>query len=324
MKRPRVPRTLLITAAILLAVELAVRAVAPSLPAPVTWSSEEQAAKVARMQSLASRQRPATVFVGSSVADIGIDPATFASSSYNAGLRGSSMEMIDLWTRLVVVPRLRPSTVVIGLSSREMTPKDPQQRKATRDFLSAPAVRSLMHRQTIVGRIDRRVGQISSLYRYRTVLRRPLLALGRQRGLDSGVVLTGAGWDRSSAGATFNGGPGIRQFLSTGPLGHWELGSAEVGSLRSLLAFLRDRHIKAVVVAMPVTEELVSLHPHGRLDVDRALAAMRDVAAAGGARFVDEGVWESRWFSDPIHLNGSGAIRLGRLLAGQLSARRSP
>jgi hypothetical protein len=146
----------------------------------------------------------------------------------------------------------------------------------------------------------------------------------RQRGLDSGVMLSAQGWDRSSADAAFDGGPGISRFLSTGPLGHWQLGTNEVGRLRSLLAFLKRRGITAVVVAMPATQELVGLHPRGQTDFDTALTAMRETAASAGARFLDEGLWETRWFSDPIHLNGAGAARLSRQLAQQLSAPPSP
>lgn len=316
-KTSRFTRTLLVTLAILLVFEGGVRVAASSLPQPLTWSSEEAQAKVDHLSH--PGQRPATVFVGSSVADLGLVPARFGARTYNAALRGSSMQMIDIWTTRVVVPTAQPATVVIGLSSRELTPNDGQQQRGTRDFLKAPAVRRLLHTENLVDKLDRRIGDVSRLYQYRTVLRRPLRVFGDNGTLDSGVRLTNDGWDRSSSGATYDGSAGIVQFLRQGPLGNWRLGERELAQLREMLGALERAHVRTIVVSMPVTATYVGLHPRGRTDYDQAVAAMRAEAVAAGASFVDEGVWETGWFSDPIHLNGRGAARLSAMLATQVS-----
>lgn len=316
MNRPL--RAALLAVVVVVVVDAAFRLVAPSLPEPLIWSSEEAQAKVARMEDLAGRVDVAVV--GSSVVDLGFDPAAEPElGAYNAALRGASAEVIARWTADVVVPRLDPQTVVIGVTSRELSPNDTEQIGATRDFLAAPAMRRLLGTETVMNGAERQAGRVSAIFRYRTVLRRPLLIFeGRDR-LDSGVELSASGWDRSQEDTTYQDSEGVKQFFRSVPLRDFAVGTREQDRFETLAKALRSRGKDVVILNMPVTEDYIDLHPRKRTDYEAATAALRRVAERAGARFVDAGVWPSRFFSDPIHLNGDGASKLTGEVALELA-----
>jgi hypothetical protein len=257
--------------------------------------------------------------VGSSVVDLGVDPARLGVPAYNVALRGASADIIATWTRRVVVPRLRPMTVVIGLTSRELSPNDAEQIGATRDFNGAPAVRSLLGTERWTDKADRSAGRVSEIFRYRTVLRRPLSWFGGRDGLDSGVRLTSLGWDRSKADGQYDASEGVRDFFRSAPLHDFTIGDHEVRVLTELATALRRGGTDVVVVNMPVTADYLTLHPHGESDYRAATEAMQRVAERSGSRFIDVGIWPNQLFGDPIHLNGAGVRRLAGELAPELA-----
>jgi hypothetical protein len=317
----RTRRAALVSVAVLVVAELAFRLVAPHLPDPLEWSSEEAQAKVARMTDL-RRTGIDVAVVGSSVVDLGVDPAAMGARSYNAAIRGASAEIIAGWTEDVVAPRLHPRTVVIGLTSRELTPNDGEQVNATRDYDRAPAVRQMRHDERWTDRADRTLGRASEIFRYRTVLRRPLLWFGQRKRLDSGVEMTSSGWDRSAADEPYDASPGRRRFFQTVPLHDYTVGAQERRRLQTLATTLRARGIRVLVLNMPVTQDYVALHPHGADDYRAATAAIERLAQRSGSGYVDAGIWPTTLFSDPIHLNGVGARRLSRQIAASVAAAR--
>ncbi len=85
--------------------------------------------------------------------------------------------------------------------------------------------------------------------------------------------------------------------------------------LKKMITILRGQAIEVLLVAMPVTADLVSFHPAGAADYQRAMSSFMSIAASSDAVFAEPGVWPTSEFADPEHLNASGAVRFSRYLA---------
>lgn len=286
------------------AAEAAVRVAEPALAAPQRWSTQEAQYKVGQMRDVPPG---GVVFAGSSMMDMAGDAGRLP-HAYNAALRGASLVMTEKWLELAVVPALRPRVVVLGVSTRELNANDGAQATTTERFLDAPAVRRLTGRETALDRAERWGERFSALLRYRTVLRRPgdLFAKG---GAVEGATIGADGHDDSFRQRSYELDDAARSFFAREPLHDFAVGTAQLQSLRRTVEWLRRRGIDVVVVAMPVTADYAALHPGGTPTYEAAIARLRDTAVGAGARWVDVGIWPTRLFADPMHVNGAGAAR---------------
>ena len=126
MRGGRVSLSLLMVVLVLGGSELAVRAVSSKLQPPLLWVNREAQNKAVAMDALRrSKGGASVVFVGSSMTNAAADPALATRllgvkrPAFNAALDGADLRALEFWTLRVVVPKLRPRAVVIGVSSRE-------------------------------------------------------------------------------------------------------------------------------------------------------------------------------------------------------------
>ena len=120
-------RTLLIgVIVVLVAAELGTRAIASGLPAPLQWQSYETQRKVEQIDALSHHGGADIVFLGSSLTDVGFEPSVIDKeigggvTSYNAGLASSIPRMDVDWAESVVIPKLHPKMLVLGLGAYDL------------------------------------------------------------------------------------------------------------------------------------------------------------------------------------------------------------
>lgn len=309
----------------LLAAELAVRAVEGSLPPPTTWASSEYALKDSRIDQLRDHGGVGTVLVGSSVIDVSIDPAALPESAvgprgaYNAGLIGATPWIVDAWTRLLVVPRLRPDVVVIGVSSRDLNVNGAGNAQTEDRFRTSAGGRHLLGTEGTTDKVDWWLNEHSALLRYRQVLRRPLEALFGYDPPDRNVVtVTKAGLETQMLDQRYQNTERVLSFFRREPLLNFDVNGLERDSFASLIQHLQGQGIRVVVLDTPVTQDYIDAHPRGQADYDTYIRAIDTIVHTTGAKLVRPGIWPPELFADPLHLNRAGADRLTGELARML------
>ncbi len=318
----RLGRVLSLALVVLLLVEVGVRLVEDRLPPPTEWYTPEYGIKEKQMAGLGARHDGASiVFLGSSVIDVSVDPSKVASPpddgrpAYNAGLIGANLEMVDVWSEHVVEPALEPSVVVIGVSSRDVNRNGAGLETQTPGFYKLAAVRRLLGTESAFEKVETRVSDLSRLFRYRTVLRRPLEALFGYDSPDRNLALnTDLGQELHLADVAYRGDPTVEAFFRAEPLLAYSASDSQFGAVRSTIDRLHAAGVRVILLDVPVTAQYVSLHPRGAEDYRSYEAALNVLAAQTGAELVDTGTWLAPAFSDPLHLNGVGAELLTTLV----------
>ena len=313
--RRRVPVALLVAALVVLAGEVTTRAVASRLDPPLRWQNWETQNKVDRIDALGARGGASVVFVGSSMVNAAIDPDAFGRvahrdrPAFNAAINGADARLVEPWLLDVVVPRLRPETVVIGVSSRDLN--DQASHRQFDLFRTSDAGRWVMHHRALPDRIERAAERWSYLVRYRGDLRRPRRLAGHHDPLREVAHVGSLGQLRALdiyATASYAVTPHFVREARADALHDYSIGGAQLAALRRTVAGLRARGVRVVLLEMPVTADAIALHPRGAADYARFTTRLRGVADATGARLVDltKTFDSTRLFFDPFHLNGSG------------------
>jgi hypothetical protein len=317
-KRTLIP--LAVLAAGLLLAELAVRVDAHHIPAPVTWSGPEEQLKYSQMQTLHREGHTGgIVVVGSSVADVGIDPAGLTTvpgvPTYNAALLGANLETVRWWTDHVVVPLLQPRQIVFGLTSREVNSNDPQASSLGQQFFASPAVRHLDGSESVWQRLERYGGDISYLFRYRKIFRDPSLLADKTTEMQIQQAQT----DSRGLDLVFAHGPYLQSaaFFQATILFRFVVSPAKLSLLAATLQDIGHRGTRVVLADTPVTQDYVSLHPQAG-DYAAYQNALALVAATAQVPLIRGQVWPTSLFSDPIHLNAAGTARFTPAVAAQL------
>lgn len=316
--------------AVLLIAELTVRLAAGHLPSPQRWSAPEMQHKADQLEGWNARNRRADVVVlGASMADDGIDPAVIDRAlghgrvAYNASLVGTPLESIVLWAEHQIVPSLHPRVVVLGLSPVELNGNIPGDAASNKAFRAAPAARAMLGTESFWQHATRVAGDVSAVVRYRTVLRRPtsLLHGRRNGGTGLGMVndppLTADGLNVTEHNEPYNVflgqpiTPTMRRNELAGDLfRNFSVSPAKVDVLRRFIADLQAAGARLVIVDLPMTAEAVSYLPGRDADVAASAAALSTLAAAAGVPFIPAGIWPTKYFGDPVHLNGTGSATL--------------
>jgi len=323
MRLRRVPVSIFVVIAVLAGSELAVRAVSSKLEQPLVWVNREAQNKVAAMDALRRSAGGASVaFVGSSMTQAAVEPSLMTRligskrPAFNAALDGIDMRALEFWTLNVVVPRLKPRAVVIGLSSRELSDVGKNQRTFAKTFFASPAVKRLDGRAGRLERLEAWTEKHSYVFRYRTVLRRPADARAIPGPTDVGPL----GITRALPAfqsRPFDASVIFRDRISKRVLNNYAVGKRSLASLDRIVRALDRRGITAVIVEMPITSEAISLHPHGATDYaafERAMARFIATHKVGFIPMRSSFVGTSE-FVDPFHLNTAGAKRFTELLA---------
>lgn len=313
--RRRVPVALVVALLVVLAGEVTTRAVASRLDPPLRWQNWETQNKVDRIDALAARGGASVVFVGSSMVNAAVDPDAFDRveprdrPSFNAAINGADARLVEPWLLDVVVPRLRPQTVVIGVSSRDLN--DHASHRQFDLFRTSDEGRWVMRHRSLPDRLERAAERWSYLVRYRDDLRRPRRIAGQHDPLREVARIGPLGQLRALdiyAHADYAVTPRFVREARSDALRDYSIGGAQTAALRRTVTGLRARGVRVVLLEMPVTQDAIALHPRGAADYERFTTRLREVAGATGAEIVDlTGAFGStRFFFDPFHLNGSG------------------
>jgi GDSL-like lipase/acylhydrolase family protein len=306
---------------LVLLAELAVRAAAPKLRDPLLWPDWEAQNKVAAMDALGAKGGASVVFVGSSMVNAGFNPELATEMlgakhpAFNAALNGSDLNTTDIWTRRVVVPRLHPKVVVVGFNSGELNDHWQDTSGLYSKMLQSPYGKRAAEAGGVLAKADAWLIDRSYLIRYRSVFRNPVDAvIGHDRAQDAQAVDP---LGRFVALTKFQRRP-YTPGLSK-QLGIWDEvfrnyrpGGKQFTALNRLVKDLTSKGIRVVLVRMPVTADIVPLHPQGRADRERFTRAIAGFVAEHPVTFIDAELAigpSPDLFVDPLHLNAQGQRR---------------
>lgn len=324
-RRPAGVVPLVVAVAVLALAEIAVGAGMARLDEPKAWPTPELQKKFAQIEGRPrAGRRPDVVLVGDSMMDAGGDPAALArelegEQVYNASIAGETLPVIADWTTRIVLPRLAPKVVVIGLSSNELNPSALAPESGVGAYRASRVVRAAEGRGSPVDRADAFLRKHSMLYRYRSSLRHPFTG----EVVDPNVFdpeLTADGQDLAftKLGYLEKGGAAQAQAVIQGviaALRGFTVGLENITILQEMIRVSRARGARVLLVAMPVTADLIAAHPKGEADYAEAMEAFAGAASRSGATLLQPGVWPTPLFADPVHLNGLGAAQFTAYLA---------
>jgi len=325
--------------------ELAIRVVAPRLPAPLDWHAWEAQHKVAAMQELVPMGGASVVGVGSSMMNTSLDANLLTemlgsgSPVFNAGLNGATMRTIERWTLDVVLPMLKPHLVVLGLQSLELNDGSYGGKRSLKELkksygwrrrrtgASGPQRMLLaLERRSYLVRyrrffVEPSIAKRRRLFRLRRFVNDPRYLFRKSRGRFAAVSPLGM-LDalRVFKERTYRIPDRIRRVWVEQYLNDFEVGGTELAALRRLVHGVRSSGIPILVVQTPTTPDWTALHPGGEQDFDRFKAALSSAIRELDVPFVDMTPAFSSLepFADPIHLNQTGWRRFTGIICDQI------
>ena len=313
--------------AILVAVELASRMIAPSLPVdPGKWPRIEIASKLDQIRDIANTGKKVEVlFAGSSMMAGGIDPVAFTEasgkSSYNAAFAGPSMRTVTPWVLDVVEPLLRPDVVVVGVQSRELSDNGPKNEVMYDKFINSPGYKQT--KGTVASQLEGDIEQLSYFLRYRRALREPSELFSTDEASQQALAETevrqviGESGMRVEEPSDYKRPAKLIRGLYEKTLVDFAVGGPEYEALKDLHSGLEAEGVELVLLNMPVTEDYWGAH--GDPEGDRAAyhRLIDDFIAETGVTLIDaeDGFQSSEPFRDPVHLDIEGRQAMAVALA---------
>jgi hypothetical protein len=319
-------RTLLIgIIVVLVAAELGTRAIASGLPAPLQWQSYETQRKVQEIDELSRHGGADIVFLGSSLTDVGVEPAVIdhqiggGITSYNAGLASSVPRLDAAWAESIVIPKLHPKMLVLGLGAYDLGGEGGPDRTAFLNaFLNSSGAKHAMGKEDPIQAANYWIGQYSALWDHKYQLRDPATVLRavvrHPQPVDTSTLeandVDALGRETADQYAPFSNQARI-------DVSDWTLGTKDPAALRQLIAYATKRHITVVLVNMPVTNQSVDRMPPGTYNTYKL--ALLKIGASTGTKVLDfDTIRSTSYFLDDIHLNHAGvtlfSTRLGTAL----------
>lgn len=308
--------------------EAGARLVALRLGESSDWNDPGLATQVRNMRRVGRGEGGAdVVLLGSSAVGEGIDPERLAQSSqaaesaYNAWHAGAPASALDLMTRALVLPILRPRLVVIGLTSEQLNDNGTgdDSYEALRSSSGRPRVPG---DETITQRLERRIVSWSYLVRLRSTLRRPNeLVKGLRAGPDTNP------YNINTRGMSFETLDKELQLTARHleqnrqALADYHVGSQELPALGRLVHRLRGNGVAVLIVNMPVLQDAyVPLHPRGSADHERYQSALESFTRTEAVPYLNanQEPWGPEWFADENHVNGRGSARLTKLVSTEV------
>ena len=312
--------------------DVGVRAVVPHMRPFNNWSDWEATNKVERIDALARRGGASIVLAGSSMMNAAGDPVALGKALglrrpiFNASLNGAGTRLMDLWLLHVVVPRLHPRIVVLGVSSRDLNDRGISSGDAYRSLRRSPGGRSVSPNLSPTERFETMAEKVSAVVRYRSILRQPSRWFGTDPRQTAAVV--------SPLGV-----PRAIRFLDhpykikddfyprivPRMYSNFRIGGVATRSLDHLVTSLVALKIQVVLVEMPITVDVYAVHPNGLDDYRLFERSLGAVVSQTGARFFNmvPRFPSTLQFGDPLHVNGDGRQRFTALLADALRAGRA-
>ncbi len=324
----RITRAVVIAAVTFLVLEAGVRAIDSALPEINAWREPIVAAKVKQMDALGANGPIDVVLAGSSQMLFAGDPAMLKSlqvpwNAYNAALWGAPPVVNEHWLTEVVLPRLRPKTVVMGVSPLDFI--EPVA-DAAQTYFKSSAVR-----EDWLGGVERRVSKVSALVRHRRDLRSPKAVydavVRRMRG-QPGPSVPAAGIDASGRlpccdGLTFD--PEVvdiatRQLLEQVDRDGWELSDNQLAAFKRTVTTLTARGAEVLVVDMAISSPLMDVLGKRRYTAYQTL--LRREAQTLRVPLLDMagGLDRTTFFFDYDHVNRAGANVFNTVVARALAS----
>jgi hypothetical protein len=321
-RRARILVPVAVALLVIVLAELLVRIGASRLAEPQVWNAPEAQVKYDQMKLLSrTHQTGGVVLLGTSLMDVGVDPALFAAQIghrvpvYDASLAGGTLESVRWWYVHVVVPLLHPKFVIFGFTSRELNPNDSDAARLGAQFFQSPAVHNLAGTESVLERLEWTGDDVSYLFRYRRLLRRPGELFHHRTALDiQRPVISPGGQATSFVTSGYNRSPLIPAFFRQTVTYRFEVGPSKVAAAVGTLQDIKASGAGTLLVDMPITSDYIALHPNGWGDWATYEKAMTAIASASGVAEVPAQLWTPAYFADPFHLNGTGALRLTGLL----------
>ena len=330
-------------AAVVVGAELMVRAAAPRVSDLLEWRDWECQHKVAAIDDLAERGGASVVMIGPSITNAAFDAHQFTETNrlprpaFNASLNATTVRTLELWTRDVVLPRLRPDLLILGINSSELSDHSLLAERVYRQFVESRAWRALHPRASRGRRMLLWAEERSFLVRYRHFLREPgdwgmrapmhvrvgrsmrhpKRLFGKSRGRRAAVTPLGmlhALW-------VFRDVP---YQLRERVLAIWktaivpyEVGGQELAALGRLADATRDAGVSFAIVVMPVTDDYINIHPHGRQDYDRFRHVLDTFVRERAIPLIDlmAEIPSHEGYADPVHRNDEGRRSFTEILS---------
>ncbi|MFN8050228.1 MAG: hypothetical protein U0Q22_02200 [Acidimicrobiales bacterium] len=306
--------SLVMVLVVLLAGEAAVRLASGKLGEPLVWYSRSAQNKADALER-PGHPRADVVFVGSSVVMASLDPSRFTAAdscrrtSYNAATAGAVPSVTADWLYRVVIPSVRPKTVVLGIAPRDLS-------KSSGSADSA-YFRSMAVRDDLGAKVERWFSSWSALVRYRSMLRSPRILKGR---LDELRGQTKDIWTFDAHGfAPRTGTDGPNTAVQSNNPG-MAIDPTQVRALDRLVVRLRRSGITPVLAAMGNSTTWRST-PRGAQVAKDEGAALADIAERRGVQLVDlRSVDDPSLFLDLVHTNREGSRKETALLVDQMAS----
>lgn len=310
----RILRAVVIAVLLLLVFELGVRALEPALPQTTTWREPMVAHKVARMDELAEVAPIDLLFAGTSQMLFAGDPTMLRKrlgspwSTYNASMWGAPPIVNEHWLTEVVAPRLRPRTVLLGVSPIDFVEAESQD--AVEKYFASTSVR-----EDWLSSVDRSLSRVSVLIRERRTLRDPQLiadSIGRRIGGDDGPKLLSGQVDafgrapRQDA-STFRDGPVARRMVAGLVNSGWDPSARQVAAFGRTVAKLRAAGAEVILADMAISKPLIDMLGPRAYGAFRTF--LRQQAHALEVPLIDTatGLSSTTFFFDFDHVNRAGA-----------------
>jgi hypothetical protein len=316
------------TIALLLMGEVAARALADNLPEPIRYHSLEAQVKVERMDELSDAGGVDIAVVGTSIA-YDVDPSLFpprpdgTPSAYNAAL-GSAVPSLSVpWALDVVIPRLRPKVLLVGVGSFDLKAGSAGDVFAEA-FLESAAGRRDTGSQSILDKASWWLDEHSALWEHRSELRDPEVAFDAVRGQDPEVT------DRIAATTQPTGRPSFgqdrrfedREQRGGGDLSNWSIGLENAAHLQRLVRQARAQGVEVVLMNMPATQDYIERHPNGAASYQTYLDFMAAFAEKEEFTLLDfHEISDHAYFADEVHMNLAGAQHFTAQLVAALQER---
>ncbi len=335
-KRSGIARVGVFIIALLAVAEIGIRVADDRLATPLRWHEWEAQAKAAQIEALSGRGGVPIVAIGTSAMHFAFDPVQMraelpgAPIAYNAALPGGIPRIMEIWTDILVLPALDPKVLVLGVNSTDINDRGTQG-FFYKVFTDSPEVKRLTGRSSVLQSIDHRLSTWSALWRFRTLIRRPVTFYNSLRGhrpANLGDAIQPFGVDVSRRNRTVDASPDKVQGFVERRQGTWlrdyTVGGAESQALRAIVQSARDRGITVVIVEMPIGDYYLRAHPNGADDYATFKAAIAALVSDTGSIFLDASrsvAPTPDYFADFVHLNGKGAQAFTTYLGKELRAR---
>lgn len=285
------------------------------MPPPRIWSADEAHLKSIQAEHLRGAGVDIAI-VGSSLSDLGLDPAAFeagGASAFNASLLGATPEMLEPWVVRMVLPTLQPRTLIVSVTPGELGVLDDARNSRAHEFTSFEAGQM---RRGLFDSLDAFAANHVALVRYRSVLRAPLsereaspIRFDGSRALVDDDLLS-VPFEEAAAM--------LRQSLSPGM---FRVDSGRVAALLRLTAVARSQGVRVQWILMPITTEWVGMWRDIGADHAAGIEFICSLAERYKIATLRFGVMDRELFFDPVHLSPAGAALVSATAASQRSER---